>query len=1017
MHMDAIILAAGKPFQGQRPSALSETGGDEGRETVVGWQVSILQDIVREVGLVTGYRHKAIEKQFHDLPLFYNPDWSATGPAESLAFGLSQIQDMPKDGIIISYGDIVFSRHAFEEFVKACKQDAITIAVDKQWQNRFENRPADDIAIAEKVILDGDDQIEYFMKGHVENLEPPYHVAEYAGFCHIPAALVPHIEMSEARSFITLFNALRGKNIAIQSVDIGNEWAEMNHPEDLSRFVLSSKAETLKKITPVLKHSSTVEQFDFSVALWQDQQNQLIDNIQKQFAGETLIVRSSAVGEDSFDESAAGKFLSILNVPANDSEKLYGAIDAVLGSYQKAGRPLHAQDQILVQPMLKDVVLSGVITTRTLNAGLPYITINYSLGQDTEAVTSGLDATKTVYLYWPLYKENKHDIALPEELEGVDNLFSELMARLGHGGLDIEFAKTSDGKYWLLQTRPIITPPIEEAEAQAISEKLQKACEKYEGLSTADLDIHGKKLIFGNMPDWNPAEIIGTRPKPLAMSLYKKLIMDEIWATSRAEMGYKPIKTPLLYDFAGQPYVNVTASFNSFIPENISGDLADRLVNHYQDKLENHPESHDKIEFDIALTCYSYDVDQKLADLQDKGFKTEELTQLKEGLLKINQTALCRLDDDFARIQKLRAMLPRYHPDFHSQNLPDLIENIKQYGTLPFSNLARAGFIASSLLRSFVANGIIEMEDVGHFMQQIETVASNILSDGAKVASNEMSYEAYRERYGHLRPGTYEITSSNYFDNHETYLKPLIVAGPDDEDGRHKDFFGVPHIREKLQALIDAGDWRVSLDDLKDFITRAIQGREYAKFIFTRGLNLVLTALKNRAAQDGFSIDDIAYLEIDDLLKETPREHLKEKIAQAKQAYRLTHHVELPSILFSKKDMIAFTLQKSDPNFIGKERLEGEAIYLAEESQSGQTDIRHKIVIIEKADPGFDWIFGWDIKGLVTCYGGANSHMAIRCAELGLPAAIGVGVHRFETLKDKQNLVLDPVNKIIRERG
>ena len=31
------------------------------------------------------------------------------------------------------------------------------------------------------------------------------------------------------------------------------------------------------------------------------------------------------------------------------------------------------------------------------------------------------------------------------------------------------------------------------------------------------------------------------------------------------------------------------------------------------------------------------------------------------------------------------------------------------------------------------------------------------------------------------------------------------------------------------------------------------------------------------------------------------------------------------------------------------------------------------------------------IKGLITKYGGANSHMAIRAAEIGLPSVIGVG--------------------------
>jgi phosphoenolpyruvate-protein kinase (PTS system EI component) len=56
------------------------------------------------------------------------------------------------------------------------------------------------------------------------------------------------------------------------------------------------------------------------------------------------------------------------------------------------------------------------------------------------------------------------------------------------------------------------------------------------------------------------------------------------------------------------------------------------------------------------------------------------------------------------------------------------------------------------------------------------------------------------------------------------------------------------------------------------------------------------------------------------------------------------------------------------------------------------------IVLIENADPGFDWIFSHEIAALVTKYGGANSHMAIRCAEFGIPAAIGCGEAIFSRL-------------------
>ena len=37
------------------------------------------------------------------------------------------------------------------------------------------------------------------------------------------------------------------------------------------------------------------------------------------------------------------------------------------------------------------------------------------------------------------------------------------------------------------------------------------------------------------MTDWNPAEMIGTKPGRLAGSLYRYLITDEAWAQQRSE--------------------------------------------------------------------------------------------------------------------------------------------------------------------------------------------------------------------------------------------------------------------------------------------------------------------------------------------------------------------------------------------------------------------------------------------------------------------------------------------------
>ena len=75
--------------------------------------------------------------------------------------------------------------------------------------------------------------------------------------------------------------------------------------------------------------------------------------------------------------------------------------------------------------------------------------------------------------------------------------------------------------------------------------------------------------------------------------------------------------------------------------------------------------------------------------------------------------------------------------------------------------------------------------------------------------------------------------------------------------------------------------------------------------------------------------------------------------------------------------------------------------------------LKNKIVLIENADPGFDFLFSHNIKGLITQYGGVNSHMAIRCMENNIPAAIGVGGKKFNFYKSCKKIELDCQSKKI----
>jgi phosphoenolpyruvate-protein kinase (PTS system EI component) len=98
------------------------------------------------------------------------------------------------------------------------------------------------------------------------------------------------------------------------------------------------------------------------------------------------------------------------------------------------------------------------------------------------------------------------------------------------------------------------------------------------------------------------------------------------------------------------------------------------------------------------------------------------------------------------------------------------------------------------------------------------------------------------------------------------------------------------------------------------------------------------------------------------------------------------------------------------PNYIGLKSVIADAEMISER----QVSLSGKIVMISEADPGYDWLFSHNIAGLITQYGGANSHMAIRSAEIGLPAAIGVGEKLYEEVIQANRLELDCLGKRIR---
>ena len=119
----------------------------------------------------------------------------------------------------------------------------------------------------------------------------------------------------------------------------------------------------------------------------------------------------------------------------------------------------------------------------------------------------------------------------------------------------------------------------------------------------------------------------------------------------------------------------------------------------------------------------------------------------------------------------------------------------------------------------------------------------------------------------------------------------------------------------------------------------------------------------------------------------------------------------MPETISSTNDLYFSYKNADNGNYITQKKINNQIIQY--KNTSDVKKLKNKIVLIENADPGYDFIFSQKIKGLITKFGGQNSHMSIRSAELSLPACIGIGENKFNEILLKKEITLDCQNKKI----
>ena len=279
-------------------------------------------------------------------------------------------------------------------------------------------------------------------------------------------------------------------------------------------------------------------------------------------------------------------------------------------------------------------------------------------------------------------------------------------------------------------------------------------------------------------------------------------------------------------------------------------------------------------------------------------------------------------------------------------------------------------------------------------LNSLNTITSQYLSHSKNKNKNIENKVAFENLFFHLRPGTYDITvkrSIPSIKKRDISSLNSILSFKDVS----KNLLSSVQIK-KIDKFLKKNDLKFNAIKLYNYIVLSLKLRENSKFIFTRALSDYLQIIEKWGQRRSLNVEKLSNFDVQNILRsiKNPQKKLNDDVFQNQ---RIINSVcKLPYLITTNSDFFVASILISKPNFITEKKVISKTYNLRKEQNTNA--INGKIVLIENADPGFDWIFNYKIKGLVTKYGGVNSHMSIRCLELNIPAAIGVGDESFDKL-------------------
>ncbi|WP_415061794.1 PEP/pyruvate-binding domain-containing protein [Bdellovibrio sp.] len=678
-----------------------------------------------------------------------------------------------------------------------------------------------------------------------------------------------------------------------------------------------------------------------------------------------VAVRSSASGEDSPDFSYAGQFVTLLHIATKKDlcaaiKTCFQAVhrtasQAYASHFERAEIPMH----VLIQRMINSQ-FSGVFFSMDPRAENSSWLVEVVEGQGEQLVSGQVT---------PFRFSAGKDSAAParwkkEYLEQVVHWGQEVEKTFGYK-VDMEWAIDQEGRFWILQSRPITAHAAPSSRRKVLDQEWQRVRSSYPQESIWD---------GHTFAEWTGI------PTELTFDIWQRTFQEgQAFDLALKSIGYEGLghqvpEFSLLDRVYGRAYLNLKSMEPVYF-----GRSPYRLV----------PNPRPHLEFDWKKLTPSVMLRAPLGLTK----MLQVAWKIQTGRSELAQKALSYVKSPaFSKMDSFALFEQNKNLSLNEQQkkLKELCE--------AFSKDYLQGTFLITLLIESTTQGLFALleKDLGkerasetvHLLtgEGLQTVASRMYQELSQIEDSDEKWQSFLSRYGHRGVGELELSHPRWLETTKPHLKKSKSVRALSSEGS-KIFDELLPQLSTIRRPVFKQEWQdlQKLMQVREEIKMELM-KPYAQI---RWLALAIAEKVKLGA-------DIFWFKLDEVLSLRDTQNLESLQALARERKQTAHHlksVDLP-MLFSLQELrdVLDETKSQDNSLVltGVSLSPGVAsgvVHIVNDPD--QEDLEawpdNYVLVTEATDPGWTPLFQ-RARAVIVARGGVLSHCAIVAREMGLPA-------------------------------